>query len=300
METMEGKSQSYETRIFDFENKILFLSVNTAPIIKNGKVVGTISFGRDITEQKKIQEDQLKSSKLESIGILAGGIAHDFNNILTSVIGNISLAKLYSKPEDRVFRPLEKAEKSSMQAQKLTLQLLTFARGGTPIKRTTHTGDLIKNFTIYLPASEKEAPVEIENNMKEELIKGKGKILMMDDEKVVRDVSGEILEYMGYTVKYAEEGGKAVELYKEAEKTGQSFDAVILDLTVPGGMGGEETIKKLFEINPEVKVIVSSGYSDSPIMSNFREYGFSGVISKPYKIQELSEILNRVIKNAEK
>jgi PAS domain S-box-containing protein len=433
METLGGKSKHYEVRIYDQNMNVLFLSVNTAPILKNGKIVGTISFGRDITEQKRIQEDQLKSSKLESIGILAGGIAHDFNNILTSVIGNISLAKLYSKPEDRVFRALEKAEKSSMQAQNLTLQLLTFARGGTPIKKTIHTGDLIKSFTIlalrgsnvkyefaipndlfpveadegqlgqainnliinadqsmpggglvkvvaenintdgffplkkgkyvklliedngngipekdlqkifdpyfttktkgsglglaitysiikshngyitvdsevgigtkftiYLPVSEKEAMVKVENNMKEELIKGKGKILMMDDEKVVRDVSGEALEYMGYTVEYAEEGEKAIELYKEAEKTGQPFDAVILDLTVPGGMGGEETIKKLFEINSEVKVIVSSGYSDSPIMSNFREYGFSGVISKPYKIYELSEILNRIIKKAEK
>ena len=119
--------------------------------------------------------------------------------------------------------------------------------------------------------------------------------LVMDDEEIVRDVTGEMLNILGYEVELTIDGSEAIELYSRARECGQSFEAVILDLTVPGGMGGKKAIKKLLEIDPEVKAIVSSGYSNDPVMAEFREYGFRGFIAKPYKIQELSEVLHRLI-----
>ena len=100
---------------------------------------------------------------------------------------------------------------------------------------------------------------------------------------------------IGYKVEFAREGAEAIEFYQKAKESAEPFDAVILDLTVPGGMGGKEAIQKLLEIDPKVKAIVSSGYSSDPIMSDFKKYGFRGVIAKPYKVRELSEELHRLI-----
>ena len=428
IKTMEGKPHHYELSIYDHKRNLLILSVNTAPILKEGKAIGTVSFGRDITEKRKMEEELFKASKLESIGTLAGGIAHDFNNILAGIIGNITLAKLNSSSEDKIFKILTKMEKASFQAKDLTNQLLTFAKGGAPVKKVTLIKDLIKNsvrfaltgsstgcnfsipddlwpveidenqigqvinnliinavqamqaggvikviaeniyidsekvlplnegryvklsikdmgtgiskedldkifdpyyttkekgsglglsitysiikkhngyitvesevgvgttFYIYLPAFEGEE-LTTEQKKENELIVGKGRILVMDDEPILRDVSGEMLRYIGYEVDFAENGKETIELYKKAKESGNPFDVVILDLTIPGGMGGEKAIKKLIKIDPGIKAIVSSGYSDDPIMASFSEYGFSGVILKPYKIQELSEVLHKV------
>ena len=397
---------------------------------KDSKIIGIVLVFRDITEKRKMEEELLKASKIESVGILAGGIAHDFNNILTAMIGNISLAKEYSRPEDEIFKVLIKMEKASMQAKDLTQQLLTFAKGGIPIKKTIFIVDLIKDstvfalrgsnvrceffipddlwpveidegqisqvinnliinadqampgggvinvsaeniiidtkkalplkkgkyielsiedhgigianehlqkifdpyyttkqkgsglglaitysiikshngqitvesevgtgtiFYIYLPASLEKAP-KSEWQSEVKLVFGKGRVLVMDDEEVVRDVAGKMLEYLGYEVEFAKDGREAINLYREAKRSRIPFDVVILDLTVPGGMGGEESIKKLIEIDPEIKAIVSSGYSNDLIMANFKEYGFAGVVSKPYKIQELSVVFNKVTK----
>ena len=429
IKTMEGTPQHYELSIYDYKRNLLILSVNTAPIIKQGKVIGTVSFGRDITESKKMEEELFKASKLESIGTLAGGIAHDFNNILAGIIGNISITKLRLSPEDEIFSALIKMEKASFQAKDLTNQLLTFAKGGAPVKKVTLIKNLIKNsvrfaltgssigcnflipddlwpvevdetqigqvinnliinavqamqaggvikviaeniyidsekvlplnegryvklsiedmgtgiskedldkifdpyfttkkrgsglglsitysiikkhngyiavdsklgvgtkFYIYLPALEKEA-LAGEKKKEKELMTGKGKILVMDDEDIVRDVSGAMIRHIGYEVSFAEDGDKAIELYRKAKESGNPFDVVILDLTIPGGMGGEKAIGKLIKIDPGIKAIVSSGYSDDPVMSSYREYGFSGVLLKPYIIQEISEVLHNVI-----
>ena len=147
-------------------------------------------------------------------------------------------------------------------------------------------------FYIYLPASEKK----IQKNKKEAMspIPGKGKIPVMDDEQAVRILAVNMLKMFGYEVQTAEDGFKAVELYTKARESNKSFDAVIIDLTIPGGMGGKETIKTLLEIDPGVKAIVASGYSNSPIMADYKKFGFLGVISKPYQMQKLSELLHEV------
>jgi PAS domain S-box-containing protein len=399
-----------------------------------GNIIGVVLVFRDITEQRKMEQELQKIQKLESIGILAGGIAHDFNNILTAILGNISLAKMEANPGDEIYERLVEAEKASLQAKNLTQQLLTFSKGGAPIKKTESITEVIKDsaefalrgsnvkcefflpndiwpvevdkgqisqvinnliinadqampgggiikvrvenlvvtspplegqgwvsaehaiplkdgkyvkieiedegigipkeylpkifdpyfttkqkgsglglatsysiikrhdgyiaveselgvgttFYIYLPASSKQI-------LTERPILGKGRILVMDDEKVVRDVTGILLKHIGYDVEFAKDGVEAIELYKKAEESKQPFDAVIVDLTVQGGMGGEQMIKKLLEIDPNVKAIVSSGYSTDAIMSNFKQYGFSGVVAKPYRIAELSETLYKVI-----
>jgi PAS domain S-box-containing protein len=127
---------------------------------------------------------------------------------------------------------------------------------------------------------------------------GEGKILVMDDERLVRDITTEMLSNLGYEVTASMHGADAIEVYQEAKESGQPYDAVIVDIVVPGGMGGEETIQKLAEIDPEVKAVAGSGYSNNPIMADFRKYGFSDAIAKPYEIGELSEVLHRVIMGA--
>ena len=148
-------------------------------------------------------------------------------------------------------------------------------------------------FSIYLPACEPEIS---KKTIQEQTPKvGKGKILVMDDEEIVRDVAGGMLTHLGYTVEFAKNGDEAIELSKKAGESGQPFAAVIMDLTIPGGMGGKNNIKKMLETDPGVKAIVSSGYSNDPVMTDFKTYGFCGVITKPYKIEELQKALHRVI-----
>jgi PAS domain S-box-containing protein len=405
------------------------LADSGAPIRgKDGEIIGVVLVFRDVTERRKMEEELQKVEKLESIGVLAGGIAHDFNNILTAILGNITLAKIYAESDDKILERLTEAEKASLRAKDLTQQLLTFSKGGAPIKKTASIRELLKDsvsfilrgsnvkcefflpddlwsveldegqmnqvinnlvinaqqampeggvmnvraenmavgkghglplkegkyvkiaiedqgtgiskehlsrifdpyfttkqkgsglglttaysiiknhdgyisvesrlgegtcFNIYLPASEKEI---VENKAVEERpLVGKGRILVMDDEELVRNVAGEMLKSIGYDVEFAREGTEAIEVYKKAKDSGEDFDVVIMDLTIPGGMGGKEAIKKLFEIDPGVRAIVSSGYSNDPIMSNFKKYGFRGVVAKPYKIKELGEAIHKVI-----
>lgn len=380
---------------------------------EEGQVQVVNGIARDITERKKLEEELQKSHKIKSVGILAGGIAHDFNNLLSAILNNIHISKMHANSESNVYKNLESAEKAIYKATNLTLQLLTFARGGTPVKKTASIAELITDsaeftlkgsnvkceyivaddllavevdggqmnqviqnlilnadqampeggairiniensilgsdtglplpegkhvkivlqdqgtgiseehlqkifdpyftlkgmgrglglsivysiikqhkgyistesevgvgttFTIYLPASEKF--IEEKVTKEEMFVAGEGKILVMDDEEVIRSSVGEILKIAGYEVELAEDGNKAIELYKKAMESSKPFDVVILDLTIRGGMGGKETIKKLLELDPDVKAIVTSGYSNDPVMANFREYGFSDVYCK--------------------
>lgn len=394
---------------------------------ENGEFAGTRTIARDITDRKKMEEEILKAQKLESISLLAGGIAHDFNNLLTAIFGNIAIAKAYAVPGEMIHERLHEAEKAFLRARDLTMQLLTFSKGGEPVKKSVSIGKLLKEtisftlsgssvksefhiggnlwhaeidegqisqvinnlainaeqsmpeggmlkvfcdnvvvdpqnilqlnegryvkiiiedegigipgeylrkifdpyfttkqkgnglglavaysivrkhngcitveselragtvFCIYLPASESEAFGDVKEKV---FFTGSGRVLVMDDEEIVRNLAGEILKYIGYEAEFAAEGNEAVALYKKAKDSGQPFDAVILDLTIPGGVGGKATIKRLIEIDPDVKAIVSSGYSNDPVMADFRRYGFSEVVPKPYKIEELSEALYTII-----
>ena len=150
-------------------------------------------------------------------------------------------------------------------------------------------------FDIYLPASTEEI-LNGKDNAEAGLIQGEGSILVMDNEAAIRDLAVNSLRKLGYEVVPCQDGAQAIEKYQDAINSGNSFKAVILDLTVPGGMGGRETVKGLTELDPDVKVIVASGYSNDSVIANFKDYGFSGVIIKPYSIGELSEALNKVIR----
>jgi len=419
---------SYITRIIDKQGDTRWIELNVVSIFWEGKPA-TLNFMEDITEKRRMEDDLLRVQKLESISILAGGIAHDFNNILTGIMGNVSLAKMLVNMREKAFERLTDAEKACLQAKKLTQQLLTFSKGGTPIIKPTpirelleesisfvlrgantkcafsivdniwnaevdagQIGQVISNliinadqampegglinvqaeniilddknpimlksgeyvkitiedhgigipeenikrifdpyfttkqrgnglgltivysivkkhngqitvesqlgigtkFQIYLPAFLTDIKVKREK-LEDKLIFGKGKVLVMDDEEIIRNLAYEMLSSMGYEVTAATDGYEATELYRNAKESGDPFDAVIMDLTIPGGMGGKEAIKKMAEIDPNIKSIVSSGYSDDPVMSEFQRYGFKDFIAKPYRTSELSKVVHRVI-----
>ena len=382
---------------------------------------------QDITERKKLEVELEKNERFESIGLLAGGIAHDFNNLLSAILGNISLSKLLTPEDAETYHLLAEAENASLRARDLTRQLLTFARGGAPVKKSATVGELIREtcafalrgsnvgcifdipgqlptvevdvgqisqvvqnlvmnadqampdggtitvvceevsgteglprqlkgeryvrisirdtghgiqsdhlkrifdpyfttkqkgsglglttafsiikkhdgcivaeselgkgslFQIYLPASDSpaaqlSAPAPLP-------FVGKGKVLFMDDEEAVRFLAGRTLRRMGFEVEFAKDGVQAISLYSEAQATGAGFCAVVMDLTIPGGMGGKEAVQRLRELDPEVKAFVSSGYSDDPVMANPLRYGFCGVIPKPFLYEEMVAALQQV------
>ncbi|MCF8146748.1 MAG: PAS domain S-box protein [Deltaproteobacteria bacterium] len=416
-----------EHRIIYGDGSVGYISVQFF-IFKDalGKTVKTYGVNQDITERKRLEEEFLKVQKLESLGVLAGGIAHDFNNILTTIMGNIALAKDRAPPGNEVFDLLHEAEMGAIRAQTLTRQLLTFAKGGVPIKETSSIEDVLREsatfvlrgsksrcefsiaddlrpaevdpgqisqvihnvvinadqampeggliriaaencvvqdgqglpvrpgryirisiadqgmgiagkhfsrifdpyfttkqkgsglglattlsiikkhdghvtvesrledgatFHIYLPASEKAPPEKRESGVTQ----GSGRILVMDDEAPLRKMLGQVLSKLGYESEFAGDGAEAVRMVKKARESGKPFDAVILDLTVPGGMGGKEAIRRLLEIDPGVKAIVFSGYSDDPVLANFREYGFKGMIPKPFDLLSLGTVLHEVL-----
>lgn len=398
----------------------------------HGEIVA-VMVSRDITERRRIEEERLRATKLESVGILAGGIAHDFNNILTAVFANIGLAKmLCDKPQGHASATigdrLAAAEKACLRARDLTKQLLTFAKGGTPVKNPASIARFIKetaefalrgsnvrcdlhlpeelwpvevdegqmsqvihnlilnadhampdggiirieasnmmleagstlplkpgpyvsvtiadqgvgippenlpkifdpyfttkqkgsglglattysiihrhdghisaesevgvgtSFTIHLPASPDEKPlVQAEEQI---VLKGTGKLLVMEDEEDIRDILAEMLRHLGYEADFASNGTEAVELFRNAVKANAPYTATIMDLTIPGGIGGREAIRQLQEIDPSVVALVSSGYSNDPIMSNPDLYGFKGMVIKPYNLADLGKALSRVL-----
>lgn len=399
---------------------------------RKGTVISFLATMKDVSHRQKIECELLKSQKLESLGVLAGGIAHDFNNLLTAILSNIFLAKQTCLSElphgEGLITRLFEAEKALLRAKDLSKQLLTFAKGGSPVKKPLAIGDLLREaasfamhgsnvagefnippdlftieadegqitqvihniiingeqsmpeggvisvsaenvvcsgptinlkkcryvkisiadhgsgipteyqnkifdpyfttkergsglglataysivkkhggyisfhtgagsgttFYIYLPASGKR----IVSKKAEADIACKGRVLVMDDDELIRKTAGEILTKIGCTVTDAADGAKAIELYMQAKENGEPFDLVIMDLTIPGGLGGKETIRRLLELDPTVKAVVSSGYSNDPVLSDYRHYGFKGVIVKPYEISELRKTLSRLLHNA--
>lgn len=397
----------------------------------DGSVISFIGTFLDITERKQSERELQKMDKLKSVGVLAGGIAHDFNNILMGLFGNISIAKSSLSKAHFAFESLDEAEKSMNRAIHLTKQLLTFAKGGEPVKEEAHLEKLVKEivgfelsgsnvkpvfeiapdlwlakvdkgqieqvfsnltinanqampsgghiyitlentevsepslsklkagkyikatvrdegagierkhleqifdpyyttkqtgsglglatvysiidkhggnisvhsqlgketiFTFYLPASLKELPKIKEVKIADLREEKNAKVLVMDDEEIVCDVATKILEKNGCKVDIAFHGEQALTLYKKAMESDSSFDLVILDLTIPGGMGGLETMEQLLLIDPQVKVIVSSGYANNTALAHYRSYGFKDILPKPYTLFQLEEVLSRVLK----
>jgi len=148
-----------------------------------------------------------------------------------------------------------------------------------------------------LPALHQEMPVDSLGTITQP-ITGTGRVLVIDDDKAIRTLAHFTLTSLGYQVMQAETAFEGVNLYREKFETGERFDAVILDLTLPGGMGGKEALKDLIEIDPTVNAIVSSGYATNATMSRDQDFGFRGVIAKPYEITELGKIVHDVINSS--
>jgi len=381
-----------------------------------------------IAERQRMEDELLKARKIKSVGVLAAGIAHDFNNLLTGILGYVSLAKVVAQTDAKVVAYLTAAEQACQRATALTQQLLTFAKGGAPVRHTVSLVELLKEcvgfvlrganvrgdiqiaadlwpvnvdagqinqvihnvvlnamqampgggtvqmraenvilaagvpfplpegryvkitvqdsgcgiptkvlanifdpyFTtkaegsglglttayaivikhegyitiasevgvgttvvIYLPASQK-APVSAPAHPHIPL-SGSGRILVVDDEAMVRNVLRQLLESLGYMVECVQDGTDAVAAYQRAQAAGQPFAVVILDYTIPGGMGGLETLTRLRAIDPQVTALISSGYANNPVLADWAYYGFDGVVVKPYTMAQLQEALHNVL-----
>jgi two-component system sensor kinase FixL len=259
-----------------------------------GKPVLIRGASLDITTRKQVEEELFRGRKLESLGVLAGGIAHDFNNFLTIIAGNIALAKMHLPPADPVCDILEQAAVATKRATSLALQLLTFGKGGAPVRRPCRLDGVVKD-AVELARAGAIATIElaIAGDLWSADQTGSGRILVMDEEEALRMLLAQILKRLGYEVESARDGAEAINLYQKAKDSGRRFDIVLVDLTIPGGIGGKEVAARLREVDDSVILIVSSGYSNTPNMSEFRKYGFNDVLSKPWSPLHLSEVLGR-------
>nr|MDJ0780994.1 ATP-binding protein [Desulfosarcinaceae bacterium] len=147
-------------------------------------------------------------------------------------------------------------------------------------------------FHVHLPVSRGAEQRRV--SVDPAIASGKGRVLLMDDEYFIRDMAQLMISKLGYHISVVENGHQACNVYQKSLDNGTPFDIVILDLTIPGGMGGRETLAQLKQIDPEVKAVVSSGYSNDPIMANFIEYGFVDIVTKPYSLEDMSRVLQRV------
>ncbi|OQA79214.1 MAG: Blue-light-activated protein [bacterium ADurb.Bin243] len=409
-----------------------FLSASSAPILdENQNLKGAILVFRDISDRKRMEEELLKMSKLEALGVLAGGIAHDFNNLLTGITGNISYAKFIIAEDSPAQEALNTAEQIAFKAKDLTSQFRTFSKGGAPVKKSVHISESLKpivefalrgsrvktlfnidknlwpaeidegqinqlitnivinavqampnggnlfvtavnelvdkgnsmnlaagkyvkfsfrdeghgieaqdltkifdpyystrqtgsglgltssysivrkhggiitaesvygsgaTFNVFLPASF-EGTGHFEPDSKKNKSSSAGrKILVMDDESIVREVTSNLLKHLGYEVHTVNNGSEAIASFVRAHEENRPFDALILDLIVPGDLGGQEVLQKLNAQGLSAKAIAASGFSNETIMSEYKRYGFCAMISKPYKIKELDEMIQKIIK----
>jgi CheY-like chemotaxis protein/two-component sensor histidine kinase len=192
---------------------------------------------------------------------------------------------------DRIFDPFFTTKSGQTGLGLATAFSIVRSHGGAIVVHSdTEQGT---RFSVYLPASD-EKRLQPEDSA-EDSLKGHGRLLIMDDDEAVRSAAAELLETIGYSVATAGDGAEAISLYTEAMEAGKPFGAVVLDLTVPAGIGGRETMTRLLDIDPDVKAIVSSGYSTDPVMANYREHGFSGVAVKPYRLADLARTLQGIM-----
>ena len=426
----KGFFENLETQ-FRKKDGSLLTGLMSARILSLKGVPHIISITRDITVRKKHEKEQLKIEKLESLGLLAGGIAHDFNNILTALMGNISVAKVFIETTHKSYVPLSEAEKATVRAGDLAHQLLTFSRGGEPVKKVvslqhlvhealsftlhgsnvkgtveipdsihaieadegqinqvfqniiinatqampgggelkiTAKNDMLEEnntlsipqgsyvrlsfadqgcgiskdhikrifdpyfttksagiglglssvhsivgrhgghikvssvpgegttLTVHLPSTGKAYTEQQASTAVEEIVEHQGgSILVMDDDEMIRNVASSMLAHLGYEVTVCARGEEAIELYKTSMESETPFLMVIMDLTIPGGLGGKQAAEQILSLYPNACLIVSSGYSDDPIMSNFRDFGFSGMISKPYTMLNFEKVLKSLL-----
>ena len=418
------------TALITRQNQMIPIADSGAPILSSSGILqGVVLVFRDITEQKQLEEVLLRARKIESVGVLAGGIAHDFNNLLTGIMGNVSLAMMLVDQEAQVVARLTEAENACRRATKLTNQLLTFSKGGAPVRQTVSIAELLTEsatfalrgsnvrgvfnivedlwpadvdadqidqvlhnvvlnaaqampdggtvdvqagnvwlnaaevpplqegryvkitvhdqgcgisaeirpnifdpyfttkehgsglglatayaiitkhdgfitvesevgagatFVMYLPGSQHD--VMPAQDIPDTPLVGSGRILVVDDEEAIRDLLSTMLTRIGYEVDCVRDGAEAIDVYQNAQAEGRPYTAVILDITIPGGMGGLEALAPLRAIDPQAKVLISSGYANNPVMANFQQYGFNGVIAKPYTVQRIHDVLQDVIR----
>ena len=394
----------------------------------DGKGIGAVLVLRDVTERSRLEAELQRASKLESVGILAGGIAHDFNNILAIVMGNLTLAQLDAGTSAAALRWLKEAERGAFRARDLTQQLLTFAKGGDPVRTAVllpeivreaakfalhgstvrgefeiaddlwaadvdsgQIGQVVQNlvinamqamkgggtlrvtlrneelaadtpaplaagrylrlsladtgsgirpehlarifepyfttkeqgsglglatvysiirkhqghvsveselgkgttFHLWLPAAKQAPAATVVSRSPFETMQGR--ILFMDDEEPIRQMINVLLGRLGFTVKTVADGAELVREYAAGRSTGQPYDLVMMDLTVPGAMGGREAMQELRKLDPAVRAVVSSGYSGDPVLANFREHGFCGIVPKPYRVADLTKVLQAAL-----
>jgi len=413
------------------DGSTLFVETHAFPLIDAaGRIVSAIETVRNITEKHLLEEERLKTQKLESIGLLAGGIAHDFNNLLQGVFGYISMAKISLDSRERALEMLDQAEQALYLSVNLTTQLLTFSKGGMPVMRRLPLAPVIENAARFalsgsrsecrlrlppdlwqaeadegqlsqviqnivlnadqamplggqvtitarnVPAAAGRGPhalpvgdfveiaiedqgVGIPPHCLEKIFdpyfttkeKGSGlglatsysivrnhggtieagpapggkgtlfalrlpavgaapaksatttaapgarsaRILLMDDEEMVRSVTVDMLRLLGHEVVSVDKGEAAIEQYAAAKAAGRPFDLLVLDLTIRGGMGGAETFGQLRQIDPGVKAIVTSGYAEDAVLGSYREHGFLAVLRKPFNFGELTRTVNSLL-----
>jgi CheY-like chemotaxis protein len=148
-------------------------------------------------------------------------------------------------------------------------------------------------FHIWLPAAEARETTALPRKLDGDIVGAR--ILFMDDEAGIRTMAALFIQRLGAEAQMAEDGTQAIEKYLQARAAGRPFDVVIMDLTVPGGMGGREAMQRLLDLDPAVKVIVSSGYSRDPVMANHKAHGFKGILPKPYGPDQMRTVLHSVL-----
>ena len=182
------------------------------------------------------------------------------------------------------------SRKGSGLGLSICLSIVAKHEGHISVESEKGTGT---NFHVYLPAL-KETSCGQESAKAQPQDISRRRLLFMDDDENIRHLVGEMVEFLGYEAEFAEDGEEAVEKYRRSKESGEPFDVVILDLTVQGGMGGDKAIKKLIEIDPDVKAIISSGYVDAPVMRDYEQYGFVDAMVKPYRMEQLKETLDKL------
>jgi len=287
--------EEIEFRIIHTDGSIRWISHVCRPVFNaGGQCLGTRGSNRDITEHKDMEAEVLKIRNLEALGGLASGIAHDFNNLIQELLGNISLAKRYSPESSEAFQFLEKAENAYAQAAKLTNKLIAFSTVGRPRRVELQRSKSIRD-AVTPKLSGSDAIASGKTAIKKDSAGNGPRILIMDDEAAVTEVATKYLSLYGYRVDSAASGDAAVAAYQEACEADAPYAAVILDLMIPGGMGGKEVFSILKATDPEVKAIVSSGYADDPAMIDFAAHGFVEVLVKPYQLNDMKKVLDRLV-----